>query len=231
MSNHTPRRINRLADLVAASSYLEIGVESGISFREVRVEYRTGVDPLFLFDTGLEVNERTRFVRCTSDEFFDIEPLRSQFDIIFIDGLHTFEQVLRDLMNAMSRAHDHSAFLIDDVWPNDIYSAIPDRTMAMEMRWATGNKDESWHGDVFKIVHFIHDFLPCLNYRTVTGSGNPQLLTWFSNKSPRQPRLGSLEAISRLSYFQFLAAPDIMRACDEEEALQLCATEIGANLK
>lgn len=226
MLSHTVRRVNRLAHLLSAKSYLEIGVHDGQTILNIEMHTRTGVDPSFQFDTKSETNEHTKFFHQYSDDFFYDQPFNSQFDIIFIDGLHTFEQVLRDLTNSISRSHQSSVFLIDDVWPNDIYSAIPDPQIAMRMRAAVGSADQSWHGDVFKIVYFVHDFIPCLNYRTIYENGNPQMLAWFSNKDQRQPKFGNLEKISRLTYLDFIDAHTIMRACPEEEALLLCYNEI-----
>jgi len=101
----TAGRLNRLADAVGARSYLEIGVETGVTFDRVRVAERTAVDPIFLFDITQHASEDTIFAQTTSDEFFAGLPAAKQYDLIFVDGLHTFEQTYRDLCNCLLHSH------------------------------------------------------------------------------------------------------------------------------
>jgi hypothetical protein len=84
----------------------------------------------------------------------------------------------------------------------------------------------AWHGDVFKVVFYIHDFWPSLNYRTIVGSGNAQTLVWRANALSRAPRFNDLERISRLTYFDLQANFDVMQAVTEGEATSLCVAEI-----
>jgi hypothetical protein len=51
-----PRRINRLAKLIDAQSYLEIGVASGETFFRVDCPRKVAVDPRFQFDVHLRAN-------------------------------------------------------------------------------------------------------------------------------------------------------------------------------
>jgi hypothetical protein len=82
---HSDRRdiIKYLTNRYQYKHYLEIGCASDDTFRFVRniYEYAVGVDP-----------SQGGTHRMTSDEFFQQNNLT--FDIIFIDGLHTGEQVL-----------------------------------------------------------------------------------------------------------------------------------------
>ena len=48
--NPSALRINRLAEMLSAKSYVEIGVQSGTTFLDVNVPQRTAVDPNFAFD-------------------------------------------------------------------------------------------------------------------------------------------------------------------------------------
>ena len=223
--NHSARRLNALAAQLGARRYLEIGVNNGVTFRDVEIAERTGVDPKFLFDTSELVNDFTRLIPTTSDEFFASEPLFPPYDLVFIDGLHTFEQVVRDFSNTLLRTHRQSAVMLDDTIPNDVYSAIPDQHAALRHRTATGSNDGSWMGDVFKTVFYIHDFWPSLNYRTIIGSGNPQTLVWRANHMRRQPVFNSLERISRLTYFDLQEHLEVLQTSTEDEAISLCVTE------
>jgi hypothetical protein len=72
-----------------------------VTFERIRVAERTAVDPTFLFDIGKHANENTIFADTTSDRFFAGLPAQKRYDLIFIDGIHTFEQTYRDLCNSL----------------------------------------------------------------------------------------------------------------------------------
>jgi hypothetical protein len=219
---HSARRINALTRPLGATRYLEIGVLGGQTFREVEVAQRTGVDPDFKFEVSTLIDERTRLVSQTSDEFFANEPLFPPYDLLFIDGMHTFEQVSRDFCNAIVHSHRRSVILIDDTLPNDVYSTNPNQADGMRYRRATGNNDIAWHGDVFKLVFLIHDFWPSLDYRTIVGSGNPQTMVWRANNIRRTPRFDNFERISRLTYFDLQENLDVLQKAPEDEAIAAC---------
>lgn len=69
-------------------SYLEIGCFGNALFDSVFASNKTGVDPA---SGGTH--------RMTSDDFF--EQNNEMFDVIFIDGLHEYEQVRRDTENSL----------------------------------------------------------------------------------------------------------------------------------
>jgi Methyltransferase domain len=225
---YSPRRLNRLGSALRAASYLEIGVAAGKTFDAVTIPERTGVDPHFLFDVDAATNDRTVLNPMTSDAFFAQLPVDRAFDVIYIDGLHTLEQTYRDFCNSLAHSHGRSVILIDDTKPSDVYSAIPDHAKAMRHRRAAGGDSESWHGDVFKVVFLIHDFHPSLNYQTIVGSGNDQTLVWRSNAGWRDPCFNSLEAISRLTYFDTVDQADVLRCCSEDDALSACLIELNS---
>ena len=136
--NHSARRINAIANRLDARRYLEIGVCDGGTFRDVEIAERTGVDIEFRFDVNEAANEFTRFVNATSDKFFESEPLFPPYDLVFIDGLHTFEQVVRDFSNTLLCTHRRSVVIIDDTVPSDVYSALPDENATHRFRKAGG---------------------------------------------------------------------------------------------
>ena len=229
----SPRRLNRLAASLGASTYLEIGVARGDTFRAVKVADRTGVDPAFGFDTLELVDEATSLHEITSDQFFQSLPPAQTFDLVFLDGLHTFEQTYRDLCNVLIHSHPRTVVLIDDTKPSDVYSALRDFHKAIEYRSSAGsaNSDTSWHGDTFKVVFALHDFHPGLDYRTIVGSGNPQTLVWRSTRGWRSPALESMESISRLSYFDLLESIQVLRESPEDDAIDRCVRELGSGSK
>lgn len=225
--NHSARRVNFLANALGARNYLEIGVNDGQSFFDITVPERTGVDPDFRFDIEEKKAPNTWFVPKTSDAFFAGRQSMAPFDLIFIDGLHQFEQVVRDISNSILHSHAGSVILIDDTKPNDVYSSLPDMAATMRFRRAAGFDHPAWHGDVFKAVFYLHDFWPSLNYRTIVQGGNPQTLVWRSTTDAlRSPRFNSLERISRLTYFELCDNLDILRESLEDDALNLCVEQV-----
>lgn len=220
------RRINKLAAALGAVRYVEIGVSKGITFHAIKIAQRTAVDPKFAFDTIDFQNADTQFFEVTSDQYFqhlasDVAP-----DIYYLDGLHTFEQTLRDFNNSVVHSHSRTVWLIDDTRPIDVFSTLTDPKQTLLFRHETGNNGLAWHGDVFKLVCYIHDFMPTLNYQTLVGSGNGQTLVWRSNRYRRIPRFNNLEAISRLTYFDFRENRNMFNECNEDEAIKTCISEV-----
>ncbi|HWT09890.1 MAG TPA: class I SAM-dependent methyltransferase [Roseomonas sp.] len=224
--NHSARRINALAHRLGARRYLEIGVNAGQTFRDVEIAERVGVDPDFRFDTAELADATTRLHAMESDTWFASVGGASPFDIAFIDGLHVFEQVVRDLTNTLARTGWRSAILIDDTVPVDVFSSLPSHRDAIRFRRQSGGANAQWHGDVFKIIFLIHDFFPFLDYRTIVGSGNPQTLVWRAAGLARRPVFNDVERISRLDWFALQAHPDVMQTAAEAEAIDLCVRAI-----
>lgn len=91
-------------------SYLEIGTHKGETWESIipHVETYVGVDPYPL-------HESDNLVRLTSDQFFDAN--ESKFEVIFIDGLHTHEQSLFDLNNAIKALSKDGVIFMHDANP------------------------------------------------------------------------------------------------------------------
>ena len=81
--------INKLINSKKFKSYLEIGCQSDVNFSKIKIENKVGVDP-----------QSGGTLRMTSDEFFSQN--KDTFDLIFIDGLHIHEQVLKDIDNSLN---------------------------------------------------------------------------------------------------------------------------------
>ena len=108
-------------------SYLEIGCYNDECFNNVRCAHKVGVDPAV-----------GGTVRKTSDEFF--RDNKEMFDCIFIDGLHAYEQVSRDIYNAMACLSDRGIILLHDCMP----CTIGEQAMPREQ--------VHWFGDVWKAI-------------------------------------------------------------------------------
>lgn len=97
-------------------TYLEIGVDDGINFMNVDCSEKIGIDPSF---AKLHTSARPYCVRMTSDEFFNSIPTDQLFDIIFIDGDHTYEQVVKDIANSKKHLSANGVIIMHDVYVFD----------------------------------------------------------------------------------------------------------------
>lgn len=111
--------LNHIADRNRARRYLEIGVASGECFRAVRVSagpgsVKVGVDPRSPHATH----------SMTSDAFF-ADHTGAGFDLVFVDGLHREEQVLRDVLAAWSILRPGGVVVVHDCSPPTERSQLP----------------------------------------------------------------------------------------------------------
>lgn len=123
-------------------SFLEIGTQSGITFRNIQVETKVSVDP--------DKNTGATY-HMTSDDYF--KKHKTRFDIIFIDGLHEAEQAYRDIMNALKHLNKDGVIVVHDCHPT---------TEDMQGPY---HGQHFWTGDVWKAFMFYRRTSP---YRTYT---------------------------------------------------------------
>ena len=192
---HSINRINFLSSLINAENYLEVGVCDGNVFNKVNFSgTKVAVDPAFRFDTSEFNNSKTFFWSCTSDKFFEKFSEDIEFDIVFLDGLHTYEQTFADLCNVLNFCNNSSFIILDDTYPLDEFSALRSQSFAVASRryhlgWME-NVRGAWHGDTYKILYLINHYLRSYDYATILGSGNPQTILWkksLYNQSDKPP--------------------------------------------
>ena len=107
--------------------YLEIGCDRDENFSKIKIKLKVGVDPL-----------RGGTIRTTSDEFFKSNT--EKFDIIFLDGLHTYNQTIKDIKNSLKFISSNGVILIHDCLPIKIWNQIVPRMYG------------HWNGDVWKAI-------------------------------------------------------------------------------
>ncbi len=124
--------VNHFIQLNGYKSYLEIGVRrKSAMFEEVRCEGRISVDP----DPSAEAD-----YPIPSDDYFARHDHR--FDIVFIDGNHTGDQVERDLVNALDRLNPGGVILLHDMNPPTLFHARAGYEVAGRL--------PSWNGTSWK---------------------------------------------------------------------------------
>ncbi|SHN65184.1 class I SAM-dependent methyltransferase [Desulfovibrio litoralis] len=239
--SHSTVRIHTLSERYDAIKYLEIGVCTGDTFLNVDMPYKVAVDPNFQFEHQQYATDNIKFFPVTSDDFFNSLAENSlelpsifknnndekiTFDIIFIDGLHTFEQSFRDFENSLKYSHENTIWIIDDTVPCDPYSAIPDMSFSLESRAQACISGKPWHGDVFKTVFAIHDKHPEFSYCTLMGA-NPQTVVWGAKKEERKPVFSSLEEINKLNYFDMLKHAALLMPVTDDMLLDMAGLTIN----
>jgi hypothetical protein len=205
------RVVQGLLSLYAAPRYLEIGVSQGATFHSVKAARKVAVDPQFDFDVAAARSSQpeAHYHAVTSDEYFGrIAGPSERFDVIFLDGLHTFEQTLRDFTNAIYVVAPNGVIVIDDITPDSHFAAIRDLTIFRTLRVRNIATSASWMGDVYRLAFFIETFFQQLSYRTVADN-HGQLIVWRGRR-PSVPER-SVEAIARTTYEDVILQTEVFR--------------------
>ena len=107
--------------------YLEIGCEINTCFSSIPVINKIGVDP----ESGGNIRE-------TSDNFFKNN--KKEFDVIFVDGLHIYEQCRKDIINSLKFLNRNGFIFLHDMIPR---SWIEENVPRLE---------KVWSGNVWKVA-------------------------------------------------------------------------------
>jgi hypothetical protein len=171
--------LNALLRQFPAPRYLEIGVHKAETFRFINSAERVAVDPMFMFDTeAADFGEpRPTYFPCASDQYFEQHvDVTRPFDVVFIDGLHTFEQTFRDFTNALNCTSASAFIVLDDIGPSDFVEAAP-MELYHKIQPVYAPTTTGWMGDVFKMMFMIETFFPSVQAFIPAEAPN-QLVTW-----------------------------------------------------
>jgi SAM-dependent methyltransferase len=106
--------VNELLSTTNQKRYLEIGVQRGKCAAKVNASEKWGVDPEPL---GGAQRSFHQLFKQTSDDFFARVSPGRKFDVIFVDGLHHADQVLRDVENALRHLAEGGFIVMHDCNP------------------------------------------------------------------------------------------------------------------
>jgi hypothetical protein len=211
-----------LLDLFPAPAYLEVGVNRGVTFHALAATTKVAVDPKFDFSQRPEPAPgcSAAYHEVTSDTYFGtIATDADRFDVIYLDGLHTFEQTLRDLINAVEFLTPQGVIVIDDVRPNSYPASLPVPADVRATRALLKvEKDQSWMGDVYKLVFFVETFFQQFSYATIQNN-HGQMVMWRQRRAKVVPR--GIDVFSRLQFFHCATELPVFRIMPFEEILAL----------
>ena len=159
--------IQRVIDSIGAKNYLEIGVDTGMIISEIQAEKKVAVDPNFRFTRQIKLK---RFLGMTKFESFEVPSddffidnakatLPNGIEVAFVDGLHTYDQCLRDIENCLEYLNDGGFIICHDCNPTSSSRAYPVKESIQEVfdladKGELPGWDRHWNGDVWKsIVH------------------------------------------------------------------------------
>ena len=169
--------LGHLHQLLTPEWYLEIGVGRGNSLARASGK-AIAVDPEFRLNQDvMRQRPELHLFRQTSDAFFASGAagrLTDRIDMAFIDGLHLFENVLRDFINTEKLCHAESVVLLHDL--------VPFSAAAAAREW-DANVTKGWSGDVWKMVPILRRYRPDLDFAVL--DPRPSGLGMVSGLDPR----------------------------------------------
>lgn len=174
------------------ANYVEIGIQKGVSMHQALPDTPRviGIDPMPDIRPVIAQQRpaaNAEIYELTSDEFFQrydlTELLGGSVVLAFIDGLHLFEQVLRDFANLERHSDDRTVILLHDCIPFDETTASRERTT------------DFYSGDVWKAVLALRRERPDLRMAIVRTAPTGLCLVTGLNSSRRfQADLLEIEA-------------------------------------
>ena len=185
--------INKIIKKKKFESYLEIGCQSDVNFSKIIIKNKIGVDP-----------QSGGTHRMTSDDFF--KQNKSIFDLIFIDGLHVYEQVLKDIENSLKVLNDNGVILIHDCLPAKIWHQTIPQTHS------------SWNGDVWKSIVKSRTRIDIDTY-TIEADQGLGLILKRENKDLLVDKIENFKNLKFRDYY--IHHKKFMRIIDENDVLEI----------
>lgn len=172
--------LQKIINQTNANNYLEIGVCEGDIISRLQCPNKIGVDPSFQLRL---VNQVRRFIpsssyktfECTSDDFFikyAESELKNGLDVAFVDGLHTYDQTLKDIENCLKYLNPTGFIVVHDCNPLNSAGGYPVKNSIDEVLEAASKGEVPgwngcWNGDVWKALVYLRSERNDLNIFTL----------------------------------------------------------------
>jgi len=200
--------IQEVIKKIRAKRYLEIGVRDGECFLRIRAPKKIAVDPHLAISPKKKrkytvknlSNLFNQYVETSSDEFFSSNRgllTARGLDVVFIDGLHTYSQSLKDVQHALQYLHDDGVIIMHDCNPRSEAAAYPAQSYQHAERMDIPGFTGEWNGDVWKTIVYLRSHRKDLDVFVLDCD---QGLGVIVKRKPDSGLHYSGEEIDRLSY-------------------------------
>lgn len=157
---HRTQVIQEILNKKKSPIYLEIGMGSGINFFSIKARRKIAVDPKFCFTKKNRIqwmfknsdNFIAKYYNVTSDFYFAHLKKNYQFDVVFIDGLHTYKQSLKDFYNSLDNLKEDGIIIMHDCLPPNEQAAYPAQSYDAAASMNIPGWNGWWSGDVWKTI-------------------------------------------------------------------------------
>lgn len=156
--------------------YLEVGCRTGRIFAKSRGK-TIAVDPYFQAEGNIiGIKPGLHVLQQTSDDFFAsgfLKAIDARLSFSFLDGMHLFEYLLRDIINAERASAPEGVIALHDCCPYSFEMTTRD----------LGNLPRGdWTGDVWKLIPILAEYRPDLEITVLDAA--PTGLVLLSNLDP-----------------------------------------------
>jgi len=199
--------VNRILNKIKGKTYLEIGVNKGTTFEKIEVKNKIGVDPIIPAAERVKniLNKNIKYFQKTSNEFFsskDKEIFKNnKIDVAFIDGLHEYKQVIRDVESCLDNLNERGVLVLHDCNPLSKCNAICGPTLkeaqinAKNLGFSQGTGP--WLGDVWKAIAHLRSKRDDLNIFVLDCDSGLGIIT---KGTPENMLNYSIEDIEKMEY-------------------------------
>jgi hypothetical protein len=162
--------INFLIKVNGYQNYLEIGLDRGVCFCSIRCKHKTGVDPDFKIPFLRNIKSKifypynifSKVFKLESDHFFSDYGFKlydkKSLDIALVDGLHTFDQSLKDIVNCLKVLSNDGIVVVHDCIPPHQEAAIQAKNIDEAKTKASEEWTGEWCGDVWKSMVYLNKY-------------------------------------------------------------------------
>jgi SAM-dependent methyltransferase len=217
--------LQRTINAINARVYLEIGVNRGYNFFQIEAPVKLAVDPSYEFLDCLPMeSDGCRFFPMTSNDFFAAPPkelLDFGLDVVLIDGQHTYEQSLLDVIGCLRFLNPNGVIVMHDCLPAseaEAYPSFEEARLHPEFR-------AEWTGDVYRTIVHMRAFRADINVAVIDADHG---LGIIRRGTPEAAVQISEEEIRNLSFMQLSRDKNLLLDLKPAEWADLLIDTISA---
>ena len=162
------RLINSIIQKGNFKRYLEIGTRSGTSLYAIGCKNKIAIDPNFIIPKteklkrkifDLKNGRKTHYFEMTSDDFFERKKsfikTFGNIDIALVDGMHTYHQALKDVLNILPFMNEKSVIVMHDCFPVSEPSSTAYNSEEFLAKEKHPDWTGEWNGDTWKSILYL----------------------------------------------------------------------------